>query len=183
MARYLKKSYHIFISMKIPSEIYLVANELINNWQLSPLILVIVTAKTSRTRSHVSVVVCQILRSASSIWEERGLLLKSSPCAFISCQMNMNSWAQKLWKLVAFAATNTWSSSAVKISSTSEWDCIHSMLSASTKCCPVPELIGKKHEIILRTLLIFFNDELLEHWAMNSTMIKTNPLSRWLLTD
>lgn len=169
MSRYLKKSYHIQPKIVINAS---QTNQLF-------LVLVIATAKTSRTRSRVSVVVFQTPRFAFSIWEERELSSMTFPCAFISCPMSMNSWAPKRWKPVAFAATNTWWSSAARISSTSVCDCIHSTLFASTKCCPAPELIGKRI-LQLSPFDVFHNDELLEHWAMTSTMIKTNPLSRWL---
>lgn len=57
--------------------------------------------------------------------------------------MSMNSLVQKLWKQAVSVPTNIWSRTAVKISSISECDCIHSTLFVSTKCCHVQELIGK----------------------------------------
>lgn len=104
---------------------------------------VIDTVRTSRTQSRVSAVVCQTQRFASLTWAARRLSSKIFHCASISCPMNMNSWARRHWKPVAFAATNTWSSSAARISSTSECVSIHSTLFASTRCCRALELIGE----------------------------------------
>lgn len=106
--------------------------------------------KISRIQNHVSVVVCQIQKSVFSIWAERRPPSKIFHYAFTWCPMNTNNWAPKLWKPDVFAVTNTWSSTAVRINSTSVCVCIHSTLFVSTRCCRVPELIGM-------FIFIFFN--------------------------
>lgn len=68
--------------------------------------IAIVIVKTNRTQNRVSVVVFQILKFVSLIWEEKEHQLKTFHYAFILFPMNMNSLALKHWKLDAFAPTN-----------------------------------------------------------------------------
>ena len=64
-----------------------------------------------------------IPRSEFSMWAERRHPLRISLYAY--------TWSVKPWKQVAFAATNTWSSSAARINCTFVCVCIHSTLFAS----------------------------------------------------
>ncbi len=99
--------------------------------------------KTNHTQNHASVVVFQMPRSASLTWAERRPPLRNFLSAFILCPMNMNSSAPRPWKQDVFAPTNILLNAVVKISSSFEWDFIHSMSFVSTRCCHVLELIGE----------------------------------------
>lgn len=112
-------------------------------YQVCPL-SVIVIARTSRTQSRGSVVVCRIQRSVFLISARRRHPSRISRYACTWCRTNTNSWAPKLWKLDVFAPISTWWRMPARISSISVWDFTRSMSYASTRCCRAPEPIGTK---------------------------------------
>merc|ERR1712128_355501 len=104
------------------------------------------TARTSHIPSPGFAVVCQILRSGSSILVARGLMYVNCPYAFTWCLTNMNNFHLKPLKLAVSVPTSTLLSTAVKISSMFASDYIPSMSTESTRCCRVQELIGSRLE-------------------------------------
>lgn len=110
--------------------------------------LVIGIVKISRTRNPDFVVVCRTQRFAFSILEKRKHPSRIFHCVYIWCRMNMNNSVLRLWKPDVFALTNTWLKMLEKINFIFVWDSIRSMLSVSTKCYRVLELIGMWHKII-----------------------------------
>jgi hypothetical protein len=107
---------------------------------------VIVTVRTNLTPNPVSVVVSPTPRSGSTIWDVRRPVLTSSLCVSILCLMSWSNCLPKLLRLLVFAATSTWSSTLLRISSTSGSVSILSMSCVSTKCCRALVPIGSKPE-------------------------------------
>merc|ERR1712142_524377 len=104
------------------------------------------TARTNRTPNQDFAGVCPILRFVFTTWVVRRRASTSFLSASTWSPTSMNSSPLRLWKLLAFAPTSTWSSSWAKTLSTCVSASILSTSSASTKCYRAPELIGSRPE-------------------------------------
>ena len=93
--------------------------------------------------SLVFIFTSQMPRSGFMTWGVRRPEWMNCLFVFIWYQTSMNSCPVKPWMQPVSVATNTWWRTVVKILFICVWGCIRSMLSGSTKCCHVLELIGK----------------------------------------